>query len=113
MGPKYLVIKKGENGALLMDRDNMFYAPAMPLEEVMDPTGAGDTFAGGFMGYLDNSRDISFENMKRAVIVGSALASYSVEKFGTERLLTLTEEEIDHRIQLFVELVDFDILLID
>ena len=88
MGPKYLIIKKGENGALLMDRDNMFYAPAMPLEEVMDPTGAGDTFAGGFMGYLDNSRDISFENMKRAVIVGSALASYSVEKFGTERLLT-------------------------
>jgi len=113
MGPKYLVIKKGENGALLMDRDNMFYAPAMPLEEVMDPTGAGDTFAGGFMGYLDNSRDISFENMKRAVIVGSALASYSVEKFGTERLLTLTEEEIDHRIQLFVDLVDFDILLVD
>jgi len=113
MGPKYLIIKKGENGALLMDRDNMFYAPAMPLEEVMDPTGAGDTFAGGFMGYLDNSRDISFENMKRAVIVGSALASYSVEKFGTERLLTLTEEEIDHRIQLFVDLVDFDILLVD
>ncbi len=113
MGPRYLVIKKGENGALLMDRDSMFYAPAMPLEEVMDPTGAGDTFAGGFMGYLANSRDISFENMKRAVIVGSAMASYSVEKFGTERLLTLTEEEIDQRIQLFVDLVDFDILLVD
>ncbi len=113
MGPKYLVIKKGENGALLMDRDNMFYAPALPLEDVMDPTGAGDTFAGGFMGYLANSRDVSFENMKRAVIVGSALASFSVEKFGTERLLTLTEEEIDFRIQLFVDLVDFDILLVD
>jgi sugar/nucleoside kinase (ribokinase family) len=113
MGPKYIVIKKGENGALLIDRDGMFYAPAMPLEDVMDPTGAGDTFAGGFIGYLANSRDISFENMKRAVIVGSAMASFTVEKFGTERLLTLTESDIDHRIQLFVDLVDFDILLVD
>lgn len=113
MGPRYIVIKKGENGALLIDKDNMFYAPAMPLEEVMDPTGAGDTFAGGFIGYLANSRDISFENMKRAVVVGSAMASFSVEKFGTERLLNLTEPEIDHRIQLFVDLVDFDILLVD
>jgi sugar/nucleoside kinase (ribokinase family) len=113
MGPSYLIIKKGENGALLIERDNMFYAPAMPLEEVMDPTGAGDTFAGGFIGYLANSRDISFENMKRAVIVGSAMASYTVEKFGTERLLNLTESEIDHRIQLFVDLVDFDILIVE
>ena len=113
MGPKYLVIKKGENGALLMDKENMFYAPALPLEDVMDPTGAGDTFAGGFIGYLANSRDLSFENMKRAVIIGSAMASFTVEKFGTERLLTITEEDIDNRIQLFVDLVDFDILLVD
>lgn len=113
MGPKYLIIKKGENGALLMDTENMFYAPALPLENVMDPTGAGDTFAGGFIGYLANSRDLSFDNMKRAVIIGSAMASFTVEKFGTERLLTITEEEIDNRIQLFVDLVDFDILLVD
>jgi sugar/nucleoside kinase (ribokinase family) len=113
MGPKAIVIKKGENGALLINAEGMFYAPAMPLEEVMDPTGAGDTFAGGFMGYLAQSRDISFENMKRAVIVGSAMASFSVEKFGTERLLSISESEIDHRIQLFVDLVDFDILLVD
>lgn len=113
MGPKYLIIKKGENGALLMDADNMFYAPALPLENVMDPTGAGDTFAGGFIGYLANSRDLSFDNMKRAVIIGSAMASFTVEKFGTERLLTITEDEIDRRIQLFVDLVDFDILLVE
>ncbi|MCA1751715.1 MAG: PfkB family carbohydrate kinase [Flavobacteriales bacterium] len=113
MGPSFIVIKKGENGALLIDNNNMFFAPAMPLEDVMDPTGAGDTFAGGFIGYLANSRDISFENMKRAVIVGSAMASFTVEKFGTERLLNLTEVEIDERIQLFVDLVDFDILLVD
>lgn len=113
MGPKYLVIKKGENGALLMDKKNMFYAPALPLEDVMDPTGAGDTFAGGFIGYLANSRDLSFDNMKRAVIIGSAMASFTVEKFGTERLLTITEEDIDNRIQLFVDLVDFDIILVD
>ncbi len=113
MGPKYLVIKKGENGALLIDKDNMFYAPALPLEDVMDPTGAGDTFAGGFIGYLANSRDLSFSNLKRAVIIGSAMASFTVEKFGTERLLTVTEEDIDNRIQLFVDLVDFDIVLVD
>jgi sugar/nucleoside kinase (ribokinase family) len=112
MGPKYLIIKKGENGALLMDQHNMFYAPAMPLEEVMDPTGAGDTFAGGFIGYLANSKDISFENMKRGIISGSAMASYTVEKFGTERLMSLTDDDIDRRIQLFVDLVDFDILLV-
>jgi|SRR5690606_13266115 len=113
MGPKYIVIKKGENGALLLDKKNMFYAPALPLEDVMDPTGAGDTFAGGFIGYLANSRDLSFENMKRAVIIGSAMASFTVEKFGTERLLALTEEDIDNRIQLFVDLVDFDIILVE
>lgn len=113
MGPKYLLIKKGENGALLMDKDHMFYAPALPLEDVMDPTGAGDTFAGGFMGYLAHTRDLSFNNMKRAVIVASAMASFTVEKFGTERLLAVTEADIDHRIQLFVDLVDFDIVLVD
>jgi sugar/nucleoside kinase (ribokinase family) len=113
MGPKYLVVKKGENGALLLDSDNMFFAPALPLEDVMDPTGAGDTFAGGFIGYLANSGEISFDNMKRAVIVGSAMASFTVEKFGTERLKSIQEEEIDQRIQLFVDLVDFDILLVD
>ena len=113
MGPKYIVIKKGENGALLIDKKNMFYAPALPLEDVMDPTGAGDTFAGGFIGYLANSRDLSFDNMKRAVIIGSAMASFTVEKFGTERLLSLSEEDIDNRIQLFVDLVDFDIILVE
>ncbi len=113
MGPKYLIIKKGENGALLMDKTNMFFSPALPLEDVMDPTGAGDTFAGGFIGYLANSRDISFENMKRGIVVGSAMASFTVEKFGTDRLQNLTNEEIDQRIQLFVDIVDFDILLVD
>lgn len=113
MGPKYLVIKKGEHGALLFDKKNMFFAPALPLEEVMDPTGAGDTFAGGFIGYLARSRDISFENMKRAIIVGSAMASFTVEKFGTERLLSLKESEIDERIQMFVDLVEFNIELVD
>ncbi len=113
MGPKHIVIKKGENGALLFNSEGMFYSPALPLEDVMDPTGAGDTFAGGFIGFLANSRDISFENMKRAVVVGSAMASFTVEKFGTERLLDIAEDEIDHRIQLFVDLVDFDILLVD
>jgi sugar/nucleoside kinase (ribokinase family) len=112
LGPKYLVIKKGENGALLMNGNQMFYAPALPLEEVLDPTGAGDTFAGGFIGYIANSRDISFENMKRAVVVGSAMASFTVEKYGTRRLLEITEEDIDRRIQLFVDLVDFDIMLV-
>ncbi len=113
MGPKYLVIKKGENGALLISDENMFFSPALPLEEVKDPTGAGDTFAGGFIGYLAQSGDLSFENMKRAVILGSAMASFTVEEFGTERLLNLDEGEIDRRIQLFVDLVDFDIILVE
>jgi len=113
MGPKYLVIKKGENGALLLDNENMFFAPALPLEDVMDPTGAGDTFAGGFIGYLAHTQDISFENMKRAIIIGSAMASFTVEKFGTQRLLEVTETDLDRRIQLFVDLVDFDIILVE
>ena len=108
-----MIIKKGEHGALLFHKNEIFFAPALPLEEVFDPTGAGDTFAGGFIGYLANSRDLSFENMKRAVIIGSAMASFTVEKFGTERLLALTEEDIDNRIQLFVDLVDFDIILVE
>lgn len=113
MGPKYVVIKKGEHGALLFDKEHMFFAPALPLEEVMDPTGAGDTFAGGFIGYLAHTKDISFENMKRAIILGSALASFTVEKFGTERILNIKEEEIDNRIQSFVELVDFNIEFVE
>jgi len=111
MGPKYLVIKKGEHGALLFHDNHVFFAPALPLEEVFDPTGAGDTFAGGFIGYLAQTDDISFENMKRALIHGSALASFSVEKFGTERLVGLKSEEIDERLQEFVDLVQFDITL--
>ncbi len=113
MGPKYLIIKKGEHGALLFDKEQVFFAPALPLEEVVDPTGAGDTFAGGFIGYLARTGNISFENMKRAVIIGSAMASFACEAFGPERLFNLTTEEIDDRIQQFVELVDFDILLVD
>jgi sugar/nucleoside kinase (ribokinase family) len=109
MGPRYLIIKRGEYGAVLFDKDKMFFAPALPMEEVMDPTGAGDTFAGGFIGYIAHTKDISFENMKRAIIIGSALASFTVEKFGTQRIAELTEKEIDHRIQQFVDLVDFDI----
>jgi sugar/nucleoside kinase (ribokinase family) len=108
-GPKYLIIKKGEHGALLFDQHNIFFAPALPLEEVLDPTGAGDTFAGGFIGYLAKSQNISFENMKRAVIVGSAMASFTCEKFGPERLLEVTAEEIAERIEQFVALTDFDI----
>jgi sugar/nucleoside kinase (ribokinase family) len=113
MGPKYVVIKKGEHGALLFDKENMFFAPALPLEEVMDPTGAGDTFAGGFIGYLAHTDDISFENMKRAIIIGSALASFTVEKFGTERIIDITESEIDSRIHSFVNLVDFNIEFVE
>jgi sugar/nucleoside kinase (ribokinase family) len=109
MGPKYVVIKKGEHGALLFDKDKMFFAPALPLEEVLDPTGAGDTFAGGFIGYLAHTDDISFDNMKRAIIIGSSLASFTVEKFGTERIIDINESEIDKRIHSFVELVDFNI----
>lgn len=108
MGPKYMIIKKGEHGALLFDNDSVFYAPALPLEEVFDPTGAGDTFAGGFIGYLARSGDISFDNMKSAVIAGSAMASFCVEKFGTERLMNLSQEEIYDRIMEFVNLVDFE-----
>jgi sugar/nucleoside kinase (ribokinase family) len=111
MGPKYLIIKKGEHGALLFNQNEVFFAPALPLEEVFDPTGAGDTFAGGFIGYLAQSKDISFSNMKRAIIFGSALASFTVEKFGTERIESLTEEEIDVRVKQFVDLVQFDIEL--
>ncbi|WP_310398097.1 PfkB family carbohydrate kinase [Hymenobacter sp.] len=105
MGPKFLIIKKGEHGALLFHKNKVFYAPALPLEEVFDPTGAGDTFAGGFIGHLAATDDISFENMKRAVIHGSAMASFCVEKFGTERLLNLTEEELEAREAQFAELV--------
>ena len=112
MGPKYLIIKKGEHGALLFHGDQVFFAPALPLEEVFDPTGAGDTFAGGFMGYLSSVGDISFESMKRAVIYGSAMASFCVEKFGLERIVELSEEEVDDRVQQFVNLVQFDITLV-
>jgi sugar/nucleoside kinase (ribokinase family) len=111
MGPKYLVIKKGEHGALLFHGNSVFFAPALPLEDVFDPTGAGDTFAGGFIGYLARSRDISFENMKRAIIYGSAMASFCVEKFGTERLRDLSREEIDERVEDFIDLVQFEISL--
>jgi len=111
-GPRFLVIKKGEHGALLFNKYEVFFAPALPLEEVFDPTGAGDSFAGGFIGYLARTRDISFENMKRAVICGSALASFTVEKFGTERIQNLTERELEERIQEFVQLVQFDISLV-
>lgn len=111
MGPKYLIIKKGENGALLFHKNQVFYAPALPLEDVFDPTGAGDTFAGGFIGYLAKTNDISFENMKRAIIYGSTMASFTVEKFGTKRLLEVTEEEVEERLQDFVDLVQFDIVL--
>lgn len=113
MGPKYLIIKKGEHGALLFHGNNVFFAPALPLEEVFDPTGAGDTFAGGFIGYLASSRDVSFDNMKRAVIFGSALASFCVEKFGNQRMKEITKDELDERVQEFIELVHFDISLVE
>jgi len=109
MGPKYLIIKKGEHGALLFNNEEVFFAPALPLEEVFDPTGAGDTFAGGFIGFLARSEDISFENMKRAIIYGSAMASFCVEKFGTERLQNLTQNEIDNRVQQFIDLTQVEI----
>ncbi len=111
MGPKYVVIKKGEHGALLFSEGKMFYAPALPLAEVFDPTGAGDTFAGGFSGYLAKTDNISFENMKNAVIYGSNLASFCVEKFGTERMQNLTKEEIENRLEQFKQLTQFDIEL--
>lgn len=113
MGPKYLVVKKGEHGALLFSEDRVFFAPALPLEDIIDPTGAGDTFAGGFIGYLAHTQDHSFDNLKRAIIVGSALASFCCEKFGIQRLLEIKREDIDHRIQQFVDLVDFDIELVE
>ena len=109
MGPKYLIIKKGEHGALLFDGTNIFSAPALPLEDVFDPTGAGDTFAGGFIGYLAQSGDISFENMKRAVIYGSALASFCCEKFGPQRLQEITAEDMNNRVDEFVSLMSIDI----
>jgi sugar/nucleoside kinase (ribokinase family) len=112
MGPKYLVVKKGEHGALLFHGDKVFVAPALPLEEVFDPTGAGDTFAGGFVGHLAKTKDISFENMKTAIIVGSAMASFCVEKFGTTRMKEISKEDIQSRIQQFVDLVNFDINII-
>ena len=109
MGPKYVVIKKGEHGALLFHQENMFYAPALPLAEVFDPTGAGDTFAGGFCGYLAKTGDVSFENMKNAIIYGSNLASFCVEKFGTSRMEELTEDEVKERLKAFQQLTQFDI----
>ncbi|MDX2188353.1 MAG: PfkB family carbohydrate kinase [Bacteroidota bacterium] len=111
MGPKYLIIKKGEHGALLFSKDQVFYAPALPLEEVFDPTGAGDTFAGGFIGYIAGKDDISFDTMKTAIIYGSAMASFCVEKFGTERIEGLTKNEIDNRVQDFIDLIQFEISL--
>jgi len=108
MGPKYVVIKKGEHGALLFHKDQIFFAPALPLEEVFDPTGAGDTFAGGFIGYLARTGDISFENMKSAIIYGSNLASFCVEKFGTERMQSLTGEQMDKRLDKFRKLTQFE-----
>lgn len=111
MGPKYIVIKKGEHGALLFHNENVFFAPALPLEEVFDPTGAGDTFAGGFTGFIAQSENVSFENMKNAVIYGSNLASFCVEKFGTERMLTLDKNEVVSRLQQFKSLTQFDIEL--
>ena len=112
MGPKHLIIKKGEHGALLFHEEAVFFAPALPLEDVFDPTGAGDTFAGGFIGHLARTRDISYENMKTAIIFGSAMASFCVEKFGIERLTELTKADIDRRMIQFQELVNFDIELV-
>jgi len=111
MGPKYVVIKKGEHGALLFNDDNVFFAPALPLEEVFDPTGAGDTFAGGFAGYLAQTNNISFENMKNAVIYGSTLASFCVEKFGTERMQHVSKNDVEKRLLQFKALTQFDIKL--
>ena len=109
MGPESLIIKKGEHGALLFNKEEVFFAPALPLEKVFDPTGAGDSFAGGFIGYLAKTNDISFENMKSAVIYGSVMASFCVEKFGTERLLEITKKDVSKRLQEFVELSSFKV----
>ncbi|MBT8291560.1 MAG: sugar kinase, partial [Muriicola sp.] len=111
MGPKYVVIKKGENGALLFHNGEVFFAPALPLEEVFDPTGAGDTFAGGFVGYLTESENVSFNNLRNAVIHGANLASFCVEKFGTERMQNLSKDEVDRRLNQFKQLTQFDIEL--
>lgn len=114
MGPEFLIIKKGEHGALLFNKNKqVFFAPALPLEDVFDPTGAGDSFAGGFIGHLASTGSTSFENMKRSIIYGSAMASFSVEKFGTERLIKLSPQEVDNRVQRFVDLVQFDISLVE
>ncbi|TAG03577.1 MAG: sugar kinase [Cytophagia bacterium] len=112
MGPKFLIIKKGEHGALLFHKNEVFFAPALPLEEVFDPTGAGDTFAGGFIGHIAKTGDISFENMKRALIYGSAMASFCVGKFGPEALYTLTDSQVQERVQEFIDLVQFEIELV-
>jgi sugar/nucleoside kinase (ribokinase family) len=112
MGPKFLVIKKGEHGALLFHENHVFSAPGLPLEEVFDPTGAGDTFAGGFVGYLAKTGDTSFSNMKTAIIVGSACASFCVEKFGPNRLKEITRTDLDQRLNEFVQLVNFEINLV-
>jgi sugar/nucleoside kinase (ribokinase family) len=111
MGPKYVIIKKGEHGALLFGEGKIFSAPALPLADVFDPTGAGDTFAGGFIGHLASTKDISFNNMKRGIIIGSAMASFCVEKFGTQRMKEITHADIDARLAEFVELVNFDIVV--
>ncbi|MEI6865765.1 PfkB family carbohydrate kinase [Flavicella sp.] len=108
MGPKYVVIKKGEHGALLFHKEQVFFAPALPLEEVYDPTGAGDTFAGGFSGYLAKTKDVSFENIKNALIHGSNLASFCVEKFGTERMQDVTDTEINERLLSFRNLTKYE-----
>ncbi len=110
MGPKYLIIKKGEHGAFLFDKNQVFFAPALPLEDVFDPTGAGDSFAGGLVGYLSKTKDVSFENLKRAVVYGSVLASFCVERFGTEQLKKITQKKIDSRINTFVEMAGFNLL---
>lgn len=111
MGPRYVVIKKGEHGALLFHKEHVFFAPALPLEEVFDPTGAGDTFAGGFSGYLAETKNVSFESLKNAIIQGSNLASFCVERFGTERMLDLQKNEVDARLRQFRELTQFNIEL--
>ena len=111
LGVKTLIIKKGEHGALLFQKDHIFFAPALPLEEVFDPTGAGDTFAGGFIGYIAKTKDVSFDNMKRALIFGSAMASLCVEKFGTERLLDLSQDDVNSRVQEFIDLAQFEVKL--
>ncbi|HXR83805.1 MAG TPA: PfkB family carbohydrate kinase [Hanamia sp.] len=112
MGPKFLIIKKGEHGALLFHEGKVFFAPALPLEDVFDPTGAGDAFAGGFIGHISHTDNYSFENMKTAIIVGSAMASFCVEKFGPQRLKEISKKDIDARLEQFVQLVNFDISLV-